>query len=435
MTDHRADRLHRSSDRPRSTAGATVCPARAADPRPGRRRPGRRRAVAVFRLGSGELATPSTTSTRSRGQRAEPGDRRRRRRRRRRWRRPLYKQRFDLRTGRCLDDDGRRRASATRCRLRRRGPAPCRAVERRPVTVTPVSIGPPPAGRSTPASRPRRAAGGGPPARAAGPRRRGAVPLRVRDGAPASAATPARWRAPSRTACRRARCGGGWARSRAATTPTPGASTCRCRATTASTPRASTAAPPTPTRSSTTASSPTTPTTASAASTAPGTARTRCRRSSPTGASSPSATCACPGSRRASSRRACRACPTHAITVEKVRRRRPGGPTTPRPTRPQLPSSDLTLSTTRIELPDDVPARDVRRERLEPPPRAPPLAARVAHRAHPGGPRRQRHRRRPPTERLVAVGLAGGGLAGSLAPPRPARPWPGRRCATCAARG
>ena len=228
---------------------------------------------------------------------------------------------------------------------------------------------------------------------------------------PASAATPARWPAPSRTACRRARCGAGSARSRAATTPTPGGSTCRCRATTASTRPASRAAPPTPTRSWPTASSPTTPTTASAASTAPGTARTRCRCSSPTGASSPSATCASPASTQGWRRPASApARPTPSPSRRSTSP--PGGPTTRAGDAPRLPAGRPHVSTTRIELPDGRARREtVRGQRLEPPPRAPPLAAGVADAAQPGGGGRQRHGVEHRAER-VAGRRAGRGRAG-----------------------
>jgi formate dehydrogenase iron-sulfur subunit len=65
------------------------------------------------------------------------------------------------------------------------------------------------------------------------------------------------------------------------------------------------------------------------------------------------------------------ACPTHAITIEKVDVE--AWRTDHRAAdAPHLPSADLTVSTTRIELPD------VLRQRLESAPRAPVLAAGVA---------------------------------------------------------
>ena len=201
----------------------------------------------------------------------------------------------------------------------------------------------------------------------------------------------------------------------------PGASTSRCRATTASSRRASKAARPTPTRSWPTASSPTTPTTASAASTARGTARTRCRRSSPTGASSPSATCASPGSSDGLDAGVRGRLPHPGHHRREGRRRRRGGPTTPPPTPRSCPSADLTLSTTRIEL----PARRARSRpyaasdwNLRPEhPHWPLVWLTLLSQLAVGG-------RAPPPRRRAsgwpAAVLAAAALVGALVPPRPA---------------
>ena len=164
---------------------------------------------------------------------------------------PIYKQCFELATGRCLDDpwlpvqahhvrdaDGRllvRLGTAVAgARLTvvelplptRRRPAPPR-----PAPPSPTASGPS-CSRSTRAS-----------STGSGSR-----------WSRASAATRARRPAPNRTGCRPTRRGGGSARSRGGPSPTRSASTCRCRATTASSRRASRAARPTPTSSSTTGS-------------------------------------------------------------------------------------------------------------------------------------------------------------------------------------
>ena len=102
------------------------------------------------------------------------------------------------------------------------------------------------------------------------------------------------------------------------------------------------------------------------------------------------------------------------------RRRRVARRPRRRPTRPQLPRVDLTLSTTRIELPARRAARDVRGQRLEPAPRAPALAARVADARS----ARSRWASAPPpaTARRPAAGRRrwpAPALVGALAPPRP----------------
>ena len=164
------------------------------------------------------------------------------------------------------------------------------------------------------------------------------------------------------------------------------------------------------------------PTSASVASTARGTARTRSRRSSPTGASSRSATCACPVSRTHGPPPACvDACPTFAITVEKVnveeragRSLRPGTPPTSRrpASRCRLPASPL---------PADVPVETYSGRAWSLRPEDPhwplvwlTLLTQAATGASAHGHRHGRaHDRR---------GRRGGG-AGRLAPaPRPARP-------------
>ena len=96
-----------------------------------------------------------------------------------------------------------------------------------------------PAGSPTrPAVAPARTPRQRPAARAAAPRRRRALPVRVRHELVHRLPLVRGGLRRAERAARRARCGGGSARSRAATTRRPAGSTCRCRATTASTRRA-----------------------------------------------------------------------------------------------------------------------------------------------------------------------------------------------------
>ena len=113
-----------------------------------------------------------------------------------------------------------------------------------------------------------------------------------------------------------------------------------------------------------------------------------------------------------------------------------GAPTTPPATRRSCRAPSSRCRPPASSCPHDVPARDVRGERLEPAARAPALAARVADAAQPA--RRRRQRSTAGVGRatgVIAAALAGVGAGRRARSTSAGRSWRGRRSATCAARG
>ena len=127
------------------------------------------------------------------------------------------------------------------------------------------------------------------------------------------------------------------------------------------------------------------------------------------------------------------ACPTHAITVEKVNVAAWRADHTAADA-PHLPSSDLTHLHHPHRAAAERAAGVDRGERLDRAPGGPPLAARVAHRADADRGRRERHRRR--RRRSTRWPPAWPSPRWPAPSPTSAVPgWPGRRCATCAGPG